>query len=56
MPSRNSIAKNTEPDGGLAEVGDVDDVLVADLRGRLRLLHEARDEVGLAREVLATGP
>ena len=36
---------------GLAEVGDVDDVLVADLRGRLGLLHEARDQVGLAREV-----
>ena len=33
-PSRNSIAKNTEPVGDLAEVGDVDDVLVADARGR----------------------
>ena len=30
------------------EVGDVDDVIVADLVDRLRLHHEARDHLGVA--------
>ena len=34
-----------------AEVGDVDDVLVADLVDRLRFLHEARDDLGVARQL-----
>ena len=37
--------------GRRAEVADVDHVLVADARRGLRLLHEALDEVGLAREL-----
>ena len=34
-----------------SEVGDVDDVLVADLVDRLRLGDEARDDLGVAREL-----
>src|SRR6185369_12179353 len=37
--------------GRLPEVGDVDDVLVADARGALGLLHEAAHEIGPAREI-----
>ena len=36
----------------LPEVGDVDHVLVADARGALRLLQEARDQIGPAGQIL----
>ncbi len=36
---------------GLPEVRDVDDVLVADARGALRLLQEARDQLGTAAQI-----
>ena len=41
--------------GRVAEVGDVDDVLVADLVDRLGLRHEAGDHVGVLRELRVDG-
>jgi DNA mismatch repair protein MutL len=40
------MTKYTSAAAGLAEVRDVDDVLVADARGALGLLHEALDHLG----------
>ena len=53
LPSRNSIDEVRRPVGQLAEVADVDDVLVADGAGRARLLEEALVELVIVRHLAA---